>query len=106
MTYEDYKKAKRDWHLKFAPQGYRWTSRRISFETIEEYCDVLKSAPINHALESMLYELQQKVPADVQVDKLVHTFITVYPLRTGENMNCLDPLNYRLGIQIDLRLPL
>lgn len=92
-----------DWRLQFAPNGYAYVKERISFETLERAYFPKEVWEV--ALENMQRKLSKNCPFFFD-PSLAHTQISVFPKEVGENINHLDPLKPRFGIEIEIRQPL
>lgn len=91
-----------NWRLRYAPNGYHFLRQRITFETLE------RAWSSRELIALTVERMEQKVYLAAREDCAAfspHTFISVYPKHVGENLNCLDPLVPRFGVEIEVRLP-
>lgn len=94
--------TKRDWMLKYAPNGYYYTKTRIPFEVLDNAvfpADIVRLEV--DRLEQKLVRDYRAIPR--KADTL--TLLTVYPKQIGESLGRLDPLVPRHGIEIEIRQP-
>jgi len=91
-----------EWRLQYAPKGYHVVKEHICFETIERAR--IPSYVIENCVDRLLRMLSREV-GDVSATD-VFTRLTVFPKQIGENVNHLDPLVPRFGIEIEARFPL
>lgn len=92
-----------EWRQRFAPNGYAYVKERLSFETLERAV-----FPVNVfivTLDNMRRKLSKDCPFFFDAS-LAHTRISVFPKDIGENINHLDPLKPRFGIEIEIRQPM
>jgi len=92
-----------EWRKTYAPNGYAYVRERISFGTLERA--YYPSAILEVALEHMERKLLKECPYFYD-PRLAHTRLSVFPKDIGENINHLDPLKPRFGIEIEIRQPL
>jgi len=92
-----------EWRIRYAPHGYHYMKRRIDFETLEEVR--FASHVLSTAIEEMLVRISKECPYFYD-PSLAQTRLSVYPKDVGEDLNHLDPLRPRLGIEIEIRQPM
>jgi hypothetical protein len=90
------------WRRRFAPSGYRWVALRIEFSILDNAAD--PKALITSTCDRMVMQLAKN--ADRLLWSQIHTFVNIYPRDVGEHLNCLDGLKPRLGIEIEMCLPI
>ncbi len=88
-----------DWRKEFAPNGYYGVKERLAFETIEHSRSV-----ISLAIDRMERMIETKCQYFFDPAKRVIR-ITVWPTDIGEDVNHLDPLRPRFGLEIEMRQP-
>lgn len=93
--------SSREWAIKYAPFGYAYYKCRLSFETLERA--VFPSQIMEIEMDRLRRGLAREAP-DFD-ERHVFTFISIWPKEIGENVNHLDPLKPRMGIEIEIRYP-
>lgn len=90
-----------DWRKRYAPHGYAYVKRRLDFATLD-----FARFP-SGVLQVTVEEMQRKLGDDCSYfnPATAHTRVSVYPIEVGENLNHLDPLKPRLGLEIEIRQP-
>lgn len=91
-----------EWRKRYAPHGYAYVKRRIDFEMLDRY-------PPAGFLQLTVGQMFERLAKDCPyffAPSLAQTRVSVYPRDIGEDINHLDPLKPRFGIEIEIRQPM
>ena len=91
-----------EWRKRYAPHGYSYVRRRIDFETLDRA--FFPSNVLVETVEEMVVRIARETPYFYD-PSLAHTRLSIYPKDIGEDINHLDPLKPRFGIEIEIRQP-
>lgn len=92
-----------DWRVKYAPHGYSRIQNRITFHALQSAYS--PSGFLRLTIEWMRLRMIKECPYFFD-GREAQTFITVWPRDVGEDLNHLDPLKPRLGLEIEIRQPM